>query len=177
MKNMFQKFMARRTTPRLFLSVITQDDLDDVFQSMNNAETAAMVSFLSWPVTMNQAQAWVNKAIAGWESGEEFIYIARRKDNGAVAGCAGAHRHEQSAEIGYWVAPTERGQDFAAEMAQAAADVARTVFRPEKIFATCTPENSGSVRVLEKSGFICKGEKPVALPGGGVRRSLLFERT
>ncbi|GAA1498145.1 GNAT family N-acetyltransferase [Paeniglutamicibacter kerguelensis] len=80
-----------------------------------------------------------------------------------------------SAELGYVLGTGDWGSGYASEAAVAMLDFARGTLGLERVVATCRPENTGSIRVLEKSGLRRAG----LLPGhkvidGVARDSLLF---
>lgn len=166
------------TTSRLNLKIITQDDLRDVFATMNYKHTAEIISFLSWPMTNEQAQRMVDKAATGWDSGQEFMYLARTKDDGGLVGYIGCHGAGEGVyEIGYWICESRQRKGYAAEMAQAVINFAFNVLDAQKVMATVAYGNQGSIGVLEKNGLKLVGEKGVPLPDGTTRPSHLFERT
>ncbi len=57
-------------------------------------------------------------------------------------------------EIGYSFTPAAWGQGYATELVAAATDLADRVLKLPEISAFAHPENKGSRRVLEKSGFV-----------------------
>jgi RimJ/RimL family protein N-acetyltransferase len=164
-------------TPHLRLQIITQDDLDDVFATMNYEHTADIVSVLSWPMTLAQAQEVVDQAVRGWENQSEFLYLAYAKEGGALVGYGAIHRNApQAIEIGYWLCEEAQGRGYASELAGALIDLAFTFPDCEKVYATTALGNAASRRVLEKNGLRHVGEKGVQTVEGRVRPSLLFER-
>lgn len=154
-------------TERLSLSVITQDDLQSVFDTMNFQHTAQTISFMSWPMTKEQAQNWCDVSKKEFENKTGYLFLARNKE-GAAVGCIGIHHigedGNNSAETGYWVSEHFQGQGHASEMLTAIIDHAFKTFNLESLFATVIPDNLPSRRVLEKHGFIQSGScfKPVS---------------
>ncbi|MBB6261024.1 RimJ/RimL family protein N-acetyltransferase [Paenochrobactrum gallinarii] len=63
---------------------------------------------------------------------------------------------DHDAEIGYWVAPDYRGQNIAYKALMLAADYARTLGLRQLRARTVT-DNSASVHVLHKAGFVKTG--------------------
>ncbi len=148
---------------RLIFSIIGKKDLEDVFNTLNSRKTAEIISFLSWPMTREQAQWWCDKSEKGIASGQEYLFIAHDKKSGTPVGCIGVHRQkdERYAELGYWIAEPMQKQGFATEMTKAVTQYALDVLDIDELFATTLPENESSGRVLEKSDFAFDGKKNV----------------
>lgn len=157
-------------TPRLKLSVITMDDAEDVFIAMNCENTARIISFMTWPMTMAQAQDWCQTSVKGAQNKTEMLYIARRASDNATIGCIGLHHineeNKASAEVGYWILPDYEGQGYATEMLKSMLTLAFDGLGLQSVWATAIPTNARSHRVLEKQGFKITGHvvKPVAAP-------------
>jgi ribosomal-protein-alanine N-acetyltransferase len=163
------------TTDRFGLKIISEHDVENVFETMNCKSTAEIVSFLEWPMTKEQAQKWCNKSVEGISNQTEYLFIA--KDGLLNIGCTGVHlqKDKNVAEIGYWVAKNYQGKGYATDMAKAAVEFAFKSLQVKKLFAVADQVNAGSFRVLEKAGFLHAGIKDVTLPDGSIRVSKLYE--
>jgi len=160
-------------TPRLSLSIITADDFDAVFQTLNDEHTCGIISFLQWPLTNDQVERWVGKAVTGNITGSEYLFLA--KQDGEPAGCIGIHIESDSrAEIGYWVSKDMQGQGIASEMLVAVASYGLEELQLDEIYATTAKGNPASDAVLMKNGFIPSGNVDVPLMDGSIRPSNLF---
>ena len=62
-------------------------------------------------------------------------------------------RHFHSAEVGYRVAEAVTGRGIAVEAVRQVVALAFSKHRLHRIEATSRPENSGSIKVLERNGF------------------------
>lgn len=62
-----------------------------------------------------------------------------------------------SAEIGYWLGRPYWGRGLATAAVRAACDYTFAVFGVERVFAIAFTRNTGSIRVLEKAGFVREG--------------------
>ncbi|UFT99700.1 GNAT family N-acetyltransferase [Radiobacillus kanasensis] len=69
-------------------------------------------------------------------------------------GCKGSPDENGSVEIGYGVVPFYQKKGIASEAVSGFVNWLRTEPKVGKILAECLPENIGSIRVLEKSGFV-----------------------
>ncbi|MBL4805611.1 MAG: GNAT family N-acetyltransferase [Alphaproteobacteria bacterium] len=160
-------------TPRLQLSIITTDDVDAVFQTLNDQHTCEIISFLKWPLTREQAEWWCAKAVTGEVTGSEYLFIARLDDK--PVGCVGLHIEDDNcAEIGYWVEKDMQGQGIATEMLVAVAAFGLEQLKLNEIYATTAKGNPASDAVLMKNGFVPSGSKDVPLPDGALRPSSMF---
>lgn len=162
-------------TDRLVIKIINEDDVDSVFETINNENTAKIVSFLEWPMTKAQAQKWCNLSLAGIKNQTDFLFIAQNETSNI--GCAGVHvqKDNMTAEIGYWISEHSQGKGYATEIAKSIINFALKDLSIEKLFATADKENIGSFRVLEKTGFRLAGNTNVTLPNGSKRKSRLYE--
>lgn len=163
---------------RLKLSLIKMADRDDVFATMNCEDTAMIISFMTWPMTMKQAENWARKAEEGAQNQTDLLYIARGRENGAPVGCIGLHRikeeNKNSAEVGYWLNPAFQGKGYAREMIEAMLDLAFNRLELDSVWATAIPTNVKSHKVLNRQGFqiVDKVVKPVAAPGKIAERNV-----
>ena len=65
--------------------------------------------------------------------------------------------YNRQAEIGFWIHPDFRQQGYAVEATSLMLDFAFRKLHMHRVFATCRPENRGSVRTLEKCGLQQEG--------------------
>ncbi|WP_409250878.1 GNAT family N-acetyltransferase [Bacillus sp. SCS-153A] len=65
--------------------------------------------------------------------------------------------HNQAGEIGYVLNPKCWGNGFAVEAAKLVVGFGFQELNLHRIYATCNPENAGSIRVLEKLGLKKEG--------------------
>lgn len=83
------------------------------------------------------------------------MYLVSRKSDGAAIGMAGLVKRDflDNVDLGYAFLPRGRGQGFATEAAAACVELARDKFGIKRLAAITAPENTPSIRVLEKLGF------------------------
>lgn len=172
------KRMMSFETERLTMTIIGREDVGDVFETMNSRAAAEAVSFLHWPVTVDQAENWCRRSVDGVKSGREYLYLARESSEAVPAGCVGIHRTEEEgmAEMGYWVAEIARGKGYGTEMALAAIDIATNRLGVRKLAATTAIDNRASQKILEKCGFRFSRITLVRQADGTERPSNLYVR-
>lgn len=165
-------------TERLKLSLIQQNDLDAVFETMNSKKTADIISFLNWPMTKQQAALWCDRSVKGFEKQTDFLFLARDKNNISPIGCIclllSEDKHE--GEIGYWVTEKSQGLGFATEMLKAIVDLAFNTLCLKTVLATAAIENPESLRVLEKQGFRIIGFKDLPTAKGTILKCHLLSK-
>lgn len=99
-----------------------------------------------------------NADAVGWYS----WYAVLRSDDGqkivvGAAGFFGPPDENGQVEIGYSVVSAYAGQGYATDMVQALVQFAFSSGRVKRMIAHTRQENVGSIRVLEKAGFVFVG--------------------
>ena len=149
-------------TERLVLRIITMNDLELVFETLNFRNTAETISIFSWPMTMEQAESWCQRSETKFREKNDFLFIAIDKVSQNPVGCTGCHKEaDEAAEVGYWVAEPFQKKGYASEMLKAMIEFVRHETDYTRLFATVKPGNAGSSRTLEKNGFTLKDRKNI----------------
>ena len=156
-------------TERLLLRPLTPEDGRGVYELLRDDRDAVeQTSRIPWPLTLDGAQAWVDRVLAGSRN----AYAVTRKDDGAFVGVAGFAPHEKLGGTGYWYGEEFRRQGFATEVLDALIDKAREEGL-NALVCEIFPDNTASIRVVEKCGFMLAGEVEADLPARGGKRRLL----
>jgi [ribosomal protein S5]-alanine N-acetyltransferase len=89
------------------------------------------------------------------------VYAVREKESGTIIGAAGFNVTNtiNTVELIYHFNKKCWGKGYATEAAQACIEVARNHSDVHTIHASADPQNKGSLKILEKIGFIYKGMK------------------
>jgi [ribosomal protein S5]-alanine N-acetyltransferase len=85
---------------------------------------------------------------------------ATRKDTGEIVGegvLKIINPTERQGEIGFGVAPKFWKQGFGSEIAGAVLDAAFQHFKLHRVAAQCSPDNKGSIRIMQKLGLAREG--------------------
>lgn len=108
------------------------------------------------------------------------FFLVDRHSEVLLGGITLAHvrrRAAQSATLGYWMGAQHAGKGHMTEAVKALSRHAFTRLHLERIEAACLPDNTASVRVLEKAGFRREGYARGYLSIAGARRDhVLFAR-
>ena len=89
-----------------------------------------------------------------------YFLAAARKDTGEIIGEAVLkiiNPGELQGEIGFGVAPKFWKQGYASEIAGAVVEVAFQHFKLHRVAGQCSPDNKGSIRVMQKLGMAREG--------------------
>lgn len=116
---------------------------------------------LPHPYLRRHAMEFVQRKRAQFRRRESLALAIALKSDGSLVGMIELMPRSSTdrvAELGYWIAPGQRGQGFATEAARAMCDVGFGVLRLHRIEAGALARNHASVRVLEKAGFRHEGQ-------------------
>jgi RimJ/RimL family protein N-acetyltransferase len=146
-------------TARLILRALRLDDAGPLFSLFNNWNVVRLLSSPPWPFELAHAEWFVRSAVAqapGFD--EELLAITR--DN-AFMGAVGVRMREAGPlqrgpgpRLGYWLGEKFWGRGF---MSEAVAAFVRFIFNKvgsDTIYSGAFADNSASLRVQEKVGFV-----------------------
>jgi len=113
------------------------------------------------------------------DQGYAFL-IVRYSDGALVGGLTLANIRRgvaQACSLGYWMGLPFVRQGYMAEAVRAVIPFAFSALRLHRLEAACIPTNAGSIRLLEKNGFVREGYAREYLCINGVWQDhLLFAR-
>ncbi len=148
------------TTRRLHIREYVVADIPTVFQYVNDpaywqyqrseAPTAQQLdTLLKWVVNEQAAKPRL-----------AYFLAATRKDTGEIIGEAVlkiTNPAERQAELGFGVAPRFWKQGFGTEITGALLEAAFSQLKMHRVSAQCSPENKGSIRIMQKTGMAREG--------------------
>jgi RimJ/RimL family protein N-acetyltransferase len=147
-------------TPRLLLRDFVKDDWRAVHSYAADPE---VVRYMEWgPNSDAETRNYVELVIASQKNQPRLDYdlaLTLRAVNRLIGAC-GLHisnPHNREGWIGYVLNRECWGQGLATEAARALLIFGFTQFGLHRIFATCSPHNAASARVLEKIGMRREG--------------------
>ena len=112
------------------------------------------------PYADSDARGWIAGMRAKRNGGEALELAIARRDGGALLGAIGLLRlnwRNQTGEIGYWIAPDQRGVGAATAALRLFSRWALGPLDLERVELRIDPDNSGSRRVASKAGFVHEG--------------------
>lgn len=151
-------------TRRTLLRPLHPDDFDAMHAFNSDADSMKYVGN-NLPMPAHVTRAWIESSQrhhAEHGYGECAVFD---RATGQFIGWAGVFRSRDiaqpdEAEISYGLVASHRGQGIASEIAAALVDYAFGTLNLRRILATIDPNNTPSLRVAEKLGFVLKETKP-----------------
>jgi [ribosomal protein S5]-alanine N-acetyltransferase len=144
-------------TARLILQRLRYEDAEEIFYVY--ASKAEATKFVSWPThsTLYDTNKYLQRVIPLWNSAD-YAFTVRLKRNGRLLGSIGLMLDNSRFQLGYIFGPLHWGQGYATE----ACFGVLSLLRDNHIFNVSTfvdAENTASIRVLEKVGFVLEARK------------------
>ena len=103
-------------TPRVLLATVTPGDVDRITELCQDPAIQYWVT-IPVPYTREVGAAFVTEAVpAGWASGRELTWAIREPESRKIVGMIGlTDEGGRVAEVGFWLAPSSRGNGIASE--------------------------------------------------------------
>lgn len=140
-------------TERMVLQRLRLEDAAEIFYAY--ASKPEVTKYLSWPThrSVDDTNAFLNYAVRAWQSGTDFSYAVRFKENSRMAGSFGVLNDNGKVQFGYAYSPSCWGQGIATEVCRALMEILKTTDGIYRIGTFVDVDNVASMRVLEKSGL------------------------
>jgi ribosomal-protein-alanine N-acetyltransferase len=153
------KPFPRITTDRLVLRKIDPEDVPQIFFQRSDPRMLEYVD--REPArTVEEALDWI-RLITDKEDGNESIaWAICLRDNPQLIGTAcfwNIRKEHYRAEIGYGLHPDYRGRGLMGETVAAIIRYGFEVMKLHSIEANVNPQNTASIAVLERAGFVREG--------------------
>lgn len=136
------------------LRAFKNSDQQALVNILNDTEvTKWLSSKIPNPYTQSDADWWINVgSLAG--------YVKAITLNGELIGCIGVSVDEfeycRNGEIGYWLSKNSWGKGFATEAVNLATQAVFAKGQINRIHAAVFSDNTGSMRVLQKCGYLAE---------------------
>jgi RimJ/RimL family protein N-acetyltransferase len=146
-------------TSRLRLRPYRADDVEAMFALYSDPRVMRYWSFPPW-VERAQARIYLDRALAGMDSGEIFPWAIADHDSDRLIGALtlfSLHAEQLRAEIGYSLTPDFQGLGIAAEALRTGLAYAFDSLGLVRVEADIDPRNEPSWRLLESLGFQREG--------------------
>lgn len=152
------------TTTRLTLRPFNSDDTPFVVELLNDPGWLRFIGDRHVR-TRAEAEAYIASRLVAQQARVGYsLWRVALKENDEPVGMCGLVRREglEDADIGFAFLARHTGLGYALESARAVMREADATFVLQRVVAICDPDNSASIRLLEKLGFAF--EKTVHLP-------------
>ncbi len=151
-----EKFENIRTE-RLIIRTLDMKDKEVFYKYRSMPEIYQYQSLR--PKTISEIEEFINKNIAMCLNTENsWLQLAVCLKEGQMIGDIGIHFiDDYQIEIGYTLSPEYQGSGYAAEAVRAVIDYAFSELKKHRITASVDPDNTKSIKLLERIGFRKEG--------------------
>ncbi len=139
---------------KIYLRFAEKEDCRDLFEWRND-ETTRKYAFSDEPIRYENHKEWFERSL---EKRSRVMLIAFNEDL-EKTGQIRFDKHENYAEIDIAVAPDFRGRGIGTSILQKGAKTYMSNFDAEFLLAKIKYENTASIRIFEKCGFVKTAEK------------------
>lgn len=142
-------------TERLILRRFSNDDAEFILQLLNEPSFLQNIGDKGVR-TIEDALTYIRTGpVASYERFGFGAYLVELKETGASIGLCGLIKREQltDVDVGFAFLPAFWSKGYAAEAARAVVAYGKDVLGIGRIVAITLPDNSGSIKVLEKLGL------------------------
>ena len=142
-------------TERLTLRPLTAEDADFILELVNDPSFIQNIGDRNVR-TLDDAKRYItNGPVASYAKNGFGLYLVELKDTGQPIGMCGLIRRSMlnDVDIGYAYLPRYWSKGYAIEAALAMKQYARDVIGLKRMVAVVDPQNTGSIRLLEKLGM------------------------
>ena len=159
-------------TDRLILRKLSTDDAEFILDLLNQPSFIQYIGDRGVRTLEDAIQYILKGAITSYERHGFGLYLTLLKESEVPIGICGLVKRDtlQDADIGYAFLPQYWSRGYAFESASAVLVYARNTLGLKRILGITTPDNQGSIHVLEKIGL--KFERMVKLTGDDMELKL-----
>jgi [ribosomal protein S5]-alanine N-acetyltransferase len=159
-------------TERLLLRKFTVDDSEFMLDLLNQPSFIQFIGDRGVRTLDDAHQFILTRYIAAYERLGFGMYLTLLKESSVPIGICGLIKRDglDDVDIGYAFLPQYWSQGYASESTSAVLAYARNTLGIKRILGITTPDNQGSIRVLEKAGL--KFERMVKLSEDDVELKL-----
>jgi RimJ/RimL family protein N-acetyltransferase len=151
-------------TTRLLLRPLRSGDAEQIFPVFNDWEVVRRLAAPPWPYTIEDARTFVARRMTFRQEPTEALHVIERGDAviGAIECTPRSRRLPGVAPVlGYWLARAFWGHGYMTEAARAFVEKLFAAGVGDQIRSGAFADNSASLRVQEKLGFIRAGQAPL----------------
>lgn len=151
-------------TERLVLKEFSADDAEFIFRLLNSPGWLKYIGTRNINSLEDAGSYIVNKIVQGYKDNSFGFYLAQIKRTNEKTGMCGLVKREglDNIDIGFAFLPEYEGKGYAFEAASAVMDYAKNTLEIKQVAAITLPDNSKSVKILEKLGM--RPVKNIRLP-------------
>ena len=143
------------TTERLILRVQRLEDADRISALSTDWDVVRHLARVPYPNPPERVREFIARGHENLAAGKDMAVAITLRGTDEVIGTLSLRTDglRREAEVGYWLGKAYWGHGYMSEAVQAAVDLALGPLAMKRVWATVSPDNAGSVRVLEKAGL------------------------
>ena len=139
-------------TPRLSLRRPAERDIEAIVSIVGHWEVACRLARVPHPYGPEDARFFLERIVPA-----EWIWAITLGDEDRLIGAVGLTPEQETAELGYWLAPAHWSRGIATEAARAVVDFGLERLGLPGLTSGYFEDNPASGRVLVKLGFVATG--------------------
>ena len=145
----------RIDTDRLILRSPTAADAARIARLMENWNVAHWLVRVPFPYRVEHGAAWIERSVEERAAGVGWPFLITDRSDGIVMGCMdmSIEGDARGGTLGYWLGEDYWGRGYATEAARGVIGFAFEILKLSEVNASALPENTRSMRVLEKAGL------------------------
>ena len=142
------------TTPRLTIKTFSLDMAQSVYENSQDDDTRRFVPDEVYD-SVEEARAAIEFLMSRYDSADgPFVYPIITNDSKNIGYIQLCQIDDGSWEIGYHIAKEFTGKGYATESVKAFLPAMAQKLNIKEVYGICLAENTASVRVLKKCGFV-----------------------
>jgi len=151
--------MSMPDSPRLVLRRLTTEDAAFILALVNEPSWLRHIGDKGVHDIEGAERYIVDGPITMYAARGFGLYLVERKEDGTPIGMCGLIKRDtlQDVDIGFAFFPAYWGQGYAREAVAATLEHARRDIGLGRVVAITSPDNTGSIRLLESVGFVQEG--------------------
>ena len=164
-------------TERLVLQKMKVEDAEFIFELVNEAAFIRNIGDKGVRTLEDARNYILNGPVVSYAKFGFGLYLVALRETGEAIGICGLLKRDalEDVDIGFAFVERFRRKGFAYESAAAVMEYGRNALGLKRIVAITSPDNEGSMRVLEKIGL--RFEKMIRMPGSDEDTRLFVPRS
>lgn len=141
------------------IRTVIEDDIGSIHRCLNNPNIALKMSATPYPLSLEDVEKWYVNSRVNWLKEQTYSFSIINEDSSDFIGLIELRKPEimsENAEIGYWLKDGYWGRGYATKAVRQTVNFAFTQTPITQLEGHCLYDNHGSIRVLEKNGFVRK---------------------
>jgi ribosomal-protein-alanine N-acetyltransferase len=141
-------------TERLIFQRLRYEDAEEIFYTYSSKPE--VTKYVSWAThrSIDDTRNFLQYAVSSWDHGKDFSYSIRIKDSRKMIGSFGLMNEDGKIQFGYAFSPNYWNVGYATEACKMFMNLINQYPQIFRVNTFVDIENTGSIRVLEKSGLV-----------------------